>query len=237
VIARAVAVVGVAAAACGGSHRQTSAPVHDTGKMEPRPAVATVDADAICDRIAELGRDGCGEFATYGLDHGECVADIDRSLDERGEDARAATQAYGRCLQLVECNAVLACVEQMAGPDAGFRDCSDTMSSAAVGRPERDWQNRRGANARHYSDVPTTKDTPVEVCTIPAEMDWLMAVTCDDGTQPFANRDHAHASRVGNVGPGGSCGAIIDLYEVPCPEQTYSIYIDAYVCPLPDPSA
>ena len=27
--------------------------------------------------------------------------------------------------------------------------------------------------------------------------------------------------------------SIIDLYEVPCPEGTYAIYIDAYVCPVP----
>ena len=68
-------------------------------------------------------------------------------------------------------------------------------------------------------------------CGIPAEMEWLLSVTCSDGSRPFPDYDHAHAARVGNVGPGGKCGSIIDLYEVPCPEGTYKIFIDAYVCP------
>jgi len=241
VTARAVAVaVVIVVAGCGGSHHPTgtpSPPSNQATSTSTGPGLATVDADSICDRIAELGRASCGGFADYSLDRTECVADLNRSLDERGEAAHAATLAYGRCLELDACNAVLACIDQMGAPDGGFRACADTTSSAAVGRSEPDWNQRRGAASRHYSDIATTKAEPIEVCGIAAEMDWLLAVTCDDGSQPFTDFDHAHASRVGNVGPGGSCGAIIDLYEVPCPEQVYSIYIDAYVCPLPDPSA
>jgi hypothetical protein len=61
-------------------------------------------------------------------------------------------------------------------------------------------------------------------------MEWMLSLTCDDGSRPFRGFDHAHAARVGNVGKGGSCGSIVDLYEVPCPEGTYKIFIDAYVC-------
>mgnify|MGYP000184427269 CR=1 FL=1 len=44
------------------------------------------------------------------------------------------------------------------------------------------------------------------------------------------NIAQAHASRAGNVGPGGRCDSIIDRYEVPCAEKTYAVYVDSYVC-------
>lgn len=72
------------------------------------------------------------------------------------------------------------------------------------------------------------------MCRIPSEMAWLLDMSCDDGSNPYGGSyERAHASRVGNRGEGGRCGSIIDLYEVPCPEATYAIYMDAYVCPLP----
>jgi len=40
-------------------------------------------------------------------------------------------------------------------------------------------------------------------------------------------------ARAGSVGQGGRCGSIIDHYVVACPEAKYDIFIDAYICPLP----
>lgn len=93
-----------------------------------------------------------------------------------------------------------------------------------------EWQGRKGAGVTRFSQAASTKGEPVEVCGIRNEMTWLLAATCDDGSNPFGGFEEAHAARVGNVGAGGRCSSIIDLYEVPCPEATYEIYMDAYVC-------
>lgn len=73
---------------------------------------------------------------------------------------------------------------------------------------------------------------PIEVCGFLAENEWLFSATCDDGSHPITKRKEAEAARSGNEGRGGRCGSIIDLYKVKCPEATYDIHIDAYVCPL-----
>ena len=85
-------------------------------------------------------------------------------------------------------------------------------------------QVRYGQGAKTYADAPTTKQRAVEVCGIQASRAWLGAVTCADGSA--GNQ----LGRVGSMGQGGRCGAIIDLYEVQCPEKTYEVFIDIYQC-------
>jgi hypothetical protein len=89
---------------------------------------------------------------------------------------------------------------------------------------------RHGAAARTYADVPATREQPVEVCGVEAELAWLTRVTCKDGSAPFADHDAAHAARSGSVGAGGKCGTILDLYAVRCPEAAYAIHMDMYMC-------
>jgi hypothetical protein len=83
---------------------------------------------------------------------------------------------------------------------------------------------RYGHGARKVTDAPTTKDKAVEVCGIPASRSWLQSVTCAGGETP------KQLGRRGSVGEGGRCGAIIDAYELGCPEQTYDVFIDIYMC-------
>jgi hypothetical protein len=85
-------------------------------------------------------------------------------------------------------------------------------------------QQRYGANARTYTDAPTTKDRTIEVCGIPASRQWLRGTVCADGSSAKQN------GRVGSVGPGGRCGSIIDLYTVTCPEGDHEVFIDIYMC-------
>ena len=59
----------------------------------------------------------------------------------------------------------------------------------------------------------------------------LAKLRCEDGSTPIRDHDTAEAARVGNVGKGGRCGSIIDLYQVKCPEATYELFVDGYVCP------
>jgi hypothetical protein len=58
----------------------------------------------------------------------------------------------------------------------------------------------------------------------------IQRLECDDGSHPFSSLGQAQSARVGNVGPTGRCGAIVDQYEVRCPEKTYEIFIDMYHC-------
>lgn len=136
------------------------------------------------------------------------------------------------------CDAVTKCVgalnryaDDQDGTPTKLRRCAERGVYAPVGVPRSRWENRRGARAQRYSDVKSTRRAPIEVCGRPAAQQWLVDARCNDSTHPFSDPDHAYASRVRNVGAGGRCGSIIDLYEVACREGTYKIYIDAYVCP------
>jgi hypothetical protein len=71
---------------------------------------------------------------------------------------------------------------------------------------------------------------PIEVCGVTGQTSWLVALECDDGSRPFASLQQAHAARLGNVGPGGRCGMIVDHYQVPCPSGVVDVYMDMYHC-------
>ncbi|MBZ0237828.1 MAG: hypothetical protein K8M05_36275 [Deltaproteobacteria bacterium] len=204
-----------------------SAPAGDGGGDVAVGTGPGVTPANVCARIAELRTQGC-ELST--LPEEECRDELHRALEERGPDSRTATMQLGRCmLDNESCDAIAACVDALVS-EAEPRTCEQGGGGAVV-LPRAEWEQRHGAGATRYSSVKTTKAEPVEVCGIPAQMEWLLGATCDDGSRPFRDYDHAHSARVGNVGEGGRCGSIIDLYEVPCPEGTYSIFIDAYVCP------
>lgn len=84
---------------------------------------------------------------------------------------------------------------------------------------------RYGRGAKKITDAPTpAQDKAIEVCGIPASRQWLNSVTCAGGETP------KQLGRRGSVGAGGRCGSIIDKYGVECPEQTYEVYIDIYMC-------
>ena len=116
------------------------------------------------------------------------------------------------------------------------------MAEIACNRPyERDdsvyvtaqqFERRYGATAEKFSEVQSTVEKPVEVCGIPEELEFLTRLRCDDGSNPYPDGRAAHFSRRGSVGLGGRCGSLIDLYPVPCPEKTYEVYIDVYICPV-----
>ncbi|HEY5927274.1 MAG TPA: hypothetical protein VIV11_36555 [Kofleriaceae bacterium] len=94
---------------------------------------------------------------------------------------------------------------------------------------------RRGLGARTFGEVATTADTPIEVCGTKGELEWLLRATCADGSRPWGHdRRKAHAARHGSRPTKGRCAdgtpVMIDLYEVPCPEQRYSIYMNLYEC-------
>lgn len=89
---------------------------------------------------------------------------------------------------------------------------------------------RYGTGATKFSDAPTTKDQAIEVCGIPAQQAWLMKTSCADGSKAYTSAVQVASSRSGNVGEGGRCGAIIDLYLAKCPEKEYEVHVDMYMC-------
>lgn len=89
---------------------------------------------------------------------------------------------------------------------------------------------RRGASASRFSEIVSQKAEAIEACGVRGSLQELLRLRCDDGSNPFKSAEQAHSSRSGNVGPGGRCGSIVDLYRVPCPEKTYDVYIDMYIC-------
>ena len=114
--------------------------------------------------------------------------------------------------------------EVLPGLDASV--CAQRADSfGPVPLNEAQLAQRRGTGATRFDLVVTTKEAPIEVCMPPGQRAWLATVSCKDGTRPTS------AQRGGSVGAGGSCGSIIDLYEVVCPEKTYEVYMDMYMCP------
>lgn len=127
------------------------------------------------------------------------------------------------------------------GSSQGVTDSGPpTDDDVLVGRCSSEWgptvlpdalaEARRGSSTARFSELQSSTDQAVQVCDVRGQVEWLTRVRCDDGSNPFASLEAAHESRTGNVGPGGPCGHIIDLYEVPCPERTYEVYMDLYVC-------
>ncbi|NMC70694.1 MAG: hypothetical protein GYA57_11590 [Myxococcales bacterium] len=110
-------------------------------------------------------------------------------------------------------------------PTAGLPDGFGPIAWPAESADER-WAIHQTKVAK----VRTSQARPVEVCGVMGQVDWLMRLTCPDGSHPFSDPVTAHDSRAGNVGPGGRCGTIIDLYIVPCPDREYEVFMDLYHC-------
>ncbi len=89
---------------------------------------------------------------------------------------------------------------------------------------------RRFINETRLDKVLSTKATPVEICGARGQIAWLLRARCPGGGAPFTNGHVAHRSRAGNVGSGGRCGKIVDLYKIPCPGKTYNIFMSLYHC-------
>lgn len=116
-------------------------------------------------------------------------------------------------------------------PPEGQLACTRPDVFGPVMIPAAAYRARNGVAAERFSDLATTKERPLEECGLKTVLQRLASLRCDDGSNPFAgDLRAAHASRAGNVGPGGRCDDIIDRYVVKCPEATYSVFADMYIC-------
>ena len=89
---------------------------------------------------------------------------------------------------------------------------------------------RYGTGVVALASITTSQAKPIEVCGVGGEVAWLRQSTCADGSHPYSGSENPDESRAGDTGPGGRCNSIIDLYKVKCPERTYDVYADMYMC-------
>ena len=116
-----------------------------------------------------------------------------------------------------------------AGGLACGRNDNDIFAPSLV--PHDAYASRNGVMAARFSQLTTSMERPLEECGLRTVLQRLVALTCDDGSNPFrSDMRAAHASRRGSMGAGGRCEQIIDVYVVKCPEKTYEVYADMYFC-------
>lgn len=211
--------------ACSGGAKSEPAP-QKPAKPPPAtmPQQRVITAEAFCDRLLALAQ--CPWAKQLAVERGECIQTL----------AQAQYQAFrdkiGPCiLDHSDCDEVASCISDAAGDKTDLRACNEKDPGRTVGMPRAEWKHRKGADVTKFSQAKTTRAEPVEVCGIPAENQWLVDTACDDGSHPFKSTGEAEGSRAGNVGEAGRCGSIVDLYKVKCPEGSYDIYLDGYVCP------
>lgn len=221
-------------ASCGGSPKPPSPkpappPTIDAGSGSAGdPAAVAITPERVCKRIVELSTQKCGGFASMNVDEAACLRELAQTADD------PALGVFEECVVQPSCEEVTNCL--LASKDtvdarlrANPRTCQDVEHyTRVVAIPAAEWAKRNGAAVKQFADVTSTKARPVEMCTVQEANDWLKSLACADGSRM---RGDPEAARTGNVGQGGRCSAVIDRYEVACPEKRYEIFIDAYVCP------
>jgi hypothetical protein len=117
------------------------------------------------------------------------------------------------------------------GPPQGRPECLRPEAFGPAVVPAAIYAARTGAAAAKFSELATSPERPLEECGLEAVLKRLASLTCNDGKNPFnGNLRAAHASRLGNIGPGGRCGSILDHYQARCVEKTYDVHADMYFC-------
>ncbi|HEV7556672.1 MAG TPA: hypothetical protein VGO00_14505 [Kofleriaceae bacterium] len=238
--------------ACGGG-AQTAPPVTPpSAPVAPvapvTPAKKSVSAEAVCERFAAL-KPRCKQLEAVDMSKDACIAQFKASASDPAE--QASMDEVGRCfLDLDGCEEVMNCLQAASEKAAAKQPAQDTtaeepdhpcdpkwattknrpMTIGAAGIPKAEWDKRNGAGVTAFKNAKSSKDKPIEMCGIPTENQWLTTLQCGDGSKPVT-RANVETWRKGSLGTGGRCGSIIDLYSVKCPEASYDIYIDAYVCP------
>jgi hypothetical protein len=116
-------------------------------------------------------------------------------------------------------------------PPEGQLACARPDEFGPVLVPLGAYRARTGVGIGRLSELTTTKERPLEECGLRTVLIRLATLRCNDGSNPFGDDlRQAHASRAGNVGPGGRCDSIIDRYVVKCPEAAYDVFADMYFC-------
>lgn len=204
----------------------------ETGEPAARPAASPIEK--ACARMTAVHRETpCRILEVSGFEPDQCVASFE--VEQKTPELQRALDAVVACLgEMTRCDDLRPCyrpygdaLEAASGPT---RECGKVgigyiaLDAAAAAR-------RHGQGASKLSQIASSKAQPIELCGIDAQHAWLLAARCDDGSAPFTSRAQVAAARVkGSVGYGGRCASTIDKYDVRCPEKTYEVFMDMYMC-------
>jgi hypothetical protein len=226
--------------ACSGPRPAPAVPTMESVESAPSGAPRAVTAETVCRQYLRL-LPTCEPLSRARWSAPSCVDYWREVLQVASENPQrhAPALTFAACLaRNDECDAAMDCImADQFDPTKELRACDDHSEGShghAVGLSRAAWTQRKGAGITSFRDASSTKAVPIEMCGVGAATEWLTTLQCDDRTRPLPERRDAANARAGNVGPGGRCQSIIDHYRVTCPEASYEIYIDAYVCPRPD---
>lgn len=192
------------------------------------PITAQLTVEQACARFETLAAAGCAwtqRFPPEFRQPDTCVG----SLRTWVKDPKLQTSVS--CWAL-ECEPAAQCMisAHERGPAPAARTCGEEGTGPIL-VDAATWAGRNGAGAKRFSEVESSEAKPVEVCGIDGEVAWITQVRCDDGSNPYGSPAVANESRDAYLARGGRCNSILDRYSVKCPEATYQIYVDRYVCP------
>ena len=226
----------------------------------PAPATRTIDQWTADDENRHItlscqnlvnpdGSFRCAGLEKTGLQPDRCAQQLAMLRSDPGDpsDVRAFRTILAGLSVAKSCDEIAAAFQagvtearRAAGPKPRTEGTGDSMvvchqrSDGSFELNSEDVLRRRGLGDRVFSDTASSVDKPIEVCGIYGELQWLTRLTCADGSRPFGkDLAKAHASRKGSRPGKPRCGApgpFLDIYEVPCPEKRYAVYMDMYEC-------
>lgn len=199
-----------------------------SAEPEPFPLTAT----QACVRFAALAATNCDwtkRFPAEFAESGVCEPSIEAWINPPAPQRSMANMV--NCWAL-DCDHANNCMilARNAAPPPPARNCGE-QGTAPIMVDAATYAKRRGVGVTRFADIKTTVAEPLEVCGIDGEVEWLLATRCNDGSAAYASSAVVQTSRDGWLGRGGRCESILDRYTVACPEQTYTMYIDRYICP------
>jgi hypothetical protein len=235
--------------ACGGSPKPEPTPPQPArgSAAAPEPDDATYAQLACNQLIATPTRFRCAFLEKIGMTPQQCPSFLSGLMAEATNDGERA--AFRQLMKDLSSSAT--CDEAMTAfrtADAAARRANastpvpghsalttcDVRADGAYAVGVDELTLRRGTADKFFSDTQSTETTPIEVCAVRGEMSYLLRLTCADGSRPWgSDAQNAYAARKGSVSAPGRCSAQnapIDLYDVPCPEKHYAVYIDMYEC-------
>ena len=198
---------------------------------EPEPF--PLNATQACVRFAALAATNCDWTKRFPAEFAEpavCETSIETWINPPAPQRSMAKMV--NCWAL-DCDHANNCMilARNAAPPPPARNCGE-QGTAPIVVDAATYAKRRGVGVTRFADVKTTSAEPIEVCGIDGEVAWLLAARCNDGKAAFASSTVVQPSRDAWIGSGGRCESILDRYTVACPEQTYTMYIDRYICPV-----
>ncbi|HEY4179781.1 MAG TPA: NADH:flavin oxidoreductase [Kofleriaceae bacterium] len=212
-------------AGCGGSKKPEC---YDCGgpMVDPHTQEMAAMRKTMCTNAKTLQSSPCSPFGANADKIADCsIVDLAYFLGTES------------CLAQNTCDPYVACLNEKVASGSPFQ--GQTTTCEDISRPQvpagvdgEDLSRSTGSHDVTFADYESSYDAPIETCGMQGELDYLLRVTCADGSHPFKNRVDALQSRTHEAPrQAGRCKRNVVEYAVKCPEKLYSVKIDGYRCP------